>query len=237
MMASRDKFQGRVEDGVNRPCDWPGCESAGAFRAPLPHDLTGGKGGMADDHALRRMLEGGLDGREDDSAWFCLQHVREYNAEWDYFEGMNEDEINDFRDEDASWHRPTWPISEPGTGAGMGAGMGAAQGASGPWTGGGTFSDPHGVLRDGRGNGAGRNGAARNGAADGFKRSLTMADLEALRVLGLEEEASVADIKTSFKRLAKQHHPDLNGGDAESGKRLRAVIEAYNCLSEAFQDC
>ena len=131
MMASRDKFQGRVEDGINRPCDWPGCESAGAFRAPLPHDLTGGKGGMADDDALRRMLEGGLDDRVDDSAWFCLQHVRDYNAEWDFFDGMNEDEINDFRDEDASWHRPTWPVSEPGTGAGIGAGMGAAQSAGG----------------------------------------------------------------------------------------------------------
>ena len=236
MMAKRDKFQGRVEDGVDRPCDWPDCESAGAFRAPLPRDLAsdlaGGKGGIADDDALRRMLEGGLDDRVDDSAWFCLQHVREYNAEWDFFDGMNEDEINDFRDEDASWHRPTWPVSEPGTGAGTRAGMGAAQSAGGPWTGADAFSDPHSLFPGGR-----KNGTAGNGTANSFKRSLTMGDLEALRVLGLEEDASVTDIKTSFKRLAKQHHPDLNGGDAESGIRLRAVIEAYNCLSEAFQDC
>lgn len=236
MMAKRDKFQGRVEDGVDRPCDWPDCESAGAFRAPLPRDLAsdlaGGKGGIADDDALRRMLEGGLDDRVDDSAWFCLQHVRDYNAEWDFFDGMNEDEINDFRDEDASWHRPTWPVSEPGAGAGTRAGMGAEQSAGGPWTGADAFSDPHSLFPGGR-----KNGTAGNGTANSFKRSLTMGDLEALRVLGLEEDASVTDIKTSFKRLAKQHHPDLNGGDAESGIRLRAVIEAYNCLSEAFQDC
>ncbi len=223
-MAKRDKFQGRVEDGVDRPCDWPGCESAGVFRAPLPRDLAGDSG----DVIPQQLLAGGLDDRIDDSQWFCLQHVRDYNADWNYFEGMSETEINAFRDQDASWHRPTWSTSDGGTARGAAAAFAAKPGAGQPWTGTGPFADPHGLFT-----GAGSNGAA----AKGFNRPLDLRDLKALNVLGLEEGASVADIKTSYKRLAKQHHPDLNGGDAESGKRLRTVIEAYNRLSEAFQGC
>lgn len=223
MVTKRDKFQGRVNDGVDRPCDWPDCEKAGAFRAPLPRDLaddlSGELSSEGDGGKLRLLRESALDDRVDESAWFCLLHVREYNAEWDFFDGMNEDEINDFRDDDASWHRPTWPASGPTAGAGPGAG---------PWTDTEAFADPHGLFS---------HATPASSAAAGFNRPLAMADLEALRVLGLAEDASVADIKSSFKRLAKKHHPDLNNGDRDSEDRLRQVIEAYNCLSEAFRDC
>jgi hypothetical protein len=215
-MTKRDKFQGRVEDGVDRPCNWPECESAGVFRAPLPRD--------SEEARPAQPLEALLDDRVDNSAWFCLDHVREYNADWDYFDGMSEAAINAFRDEDACWHRPTWSSSAPDAGVGAGAKQGAGQ----PWTGTGRFADSHGLFT-----GAGANGET----AKDFNRPLDLRDLQALYVLGLEEGARVADIKASYKRLAKQHHPDLNGGDAESGERLRAVIEAYNRLSEAFQDC
>lgn len=219
-MAKRDKFQGRVEDGVDRPCDWPDCKAGGVFRAPVSRDLARD----SDEVTPEQFLEGSLDGRIDDSRWFCLEHVREYNSDWDYFDGMSEADINAFRDEDASWHRPTWSTS----GLESGAGKRAKQGTGQAWTGTSPFADPHNLFT----------GASANAAtAKGFNRPLSLRDLKALNVLGLEEDASVADIKASYKRLAKQHHPDLNGGDEESGKRLMAVIEAYNSLSEAFQDC
>jgi len=49
-------------------------------------------------------------------------------------------------------------------------------------------------------------------------------------VLGLPRGASKDDVKRAYRRLAKQHHPDANGGDRSSEERLREIIQAYNYL-------
>ena len=53
---------------------------------------------------------------------------------------------------------------------------------------------------------------------------------KALDVLGLEVDASAAEVKTRFKALVKRHHPDANGGDRSCEDRLREIIQAYNYL-------
>ena len=56
-------------DAPPRPCDAPGCEAQGEFRAPRSRSKL------------------------NDYLWFCLPHVREYNASWDYYKGMSPQEI------------------------------------------------------------------------------------------------------------------------------------------------
>jgi curved DNA-binding protein len=51
-------------------------------------------------------------------------------------------------------------------------------------------------------------------------------------VLGVPKSASQAEIKKAFRRLAKQHHPDSNPGDAEAEKRFKDVNEAHAVLSD-----
>jgi DnaJ-like protein len=51
-------------------------------------------------------------------------------------------------------------------------------------------------------------------------------------VLGLRPGADDAEIKAAFRSLAKQLHPDLNPGDVDAEQRLRAVISAYQALSD-----
>jgi curved DNA-binding protein len=51
-------------------------------------------------------------------------------------------------------------------------------------------------------------------------------------VLGVPKSASQADIKKAFRRLAKQHHPDSNPGDAEAEKRFKDLNEAHAVLSD-----
>lgn len=67
-------------------CAWPGCDCPGDYRAPKSRT------------ALR------------DFHWFCLEHVRRYNAAWNYFDGLDADQIEAIRQGDATWHRPTWPL-------------------------------------------------------------------------------------------------------------------------------
>src|SRR6185295_14516005 len=51
-------------------------------------------------------------------------------------------------------------------------------------------------------------------------------------VLGLGRKARAAEIKRAYKRLARQHHPDLNPGDRKAEDRFKAIAEAYDVLGD-----
>lgn len=63
----RSKYFAPQNENIAHKCDHPGCPEAGEFRAPK-------------DRSLKEYY------------WFCLKHVQEYNARWNYYEGMEEDE-------------------------------------------------------------------------------------------------------------------------------------------------
>lgn len=74
---------------TTRPCDYPGCDGAGEYRAPK-------------DRTLR------------DYYWFCLRHVKEYNKNWDFLKGLSADEIEEHLQNDTKWQRPTWKLGHGG---------------------------------------------------------------------------------------------------------------------------
>ena len=51
-------------------------------------------------------------------------------------------------------------------------------------------------------------------------------------VLGVKKDASEADIKKAFRKLAMQYHPDKNPGDKKAEERFKEVNEAYGILSD-----
>lgn len=53
------------------------------------------------------------------------------------------------------------------------------------------------------------------------------------KVLGVDRSASEKDIKMAYRKLAREHHPDVNKHDAEAEKRFKAINEAYAVLSDA----
>lgn len=70
----------------SRLCEKDGCGCAGEFRAPK------------NPYSLREYY------------WFCLDHVREYNKEWDFYRDMSLEEIEASRISDVTWNRPSWPV-------------------------------------------------------------------------------------------------------------------------------
>jgi DnaJ domain len=153
--------------------------------------------------------------RENEYWRFCLEHVREYNHSYNFFAGMSTDDIAKYQREAVVGHRPTWKMGMNG-GRPTGRSHAARFGPAGA-------DDPFGLFQETGGR-----------SDDRLRRRETHvirnAERKALETLGLEGDATTADIKVRFKMLVKRHHPDVNGGDRSSEDRLREIIQAYNYL-------
>jgi molecular chaperone DnaJ len=55
---------------------------------------------------------------------------------------------------------------------------------------------------------------------------------EFYNTLGVESDASQDDIKKSYRKLAKEYHPDKNQGDKEAEEKFKEISEAYSTLSD-----
>ncbi len=51
-------------------------------------------------------------------------------------------------------------------------------------------------------------------------------------ILGIAKDASDADVKKAYRKLARQYHPDQNPGDAAAEKKFKDISEAYSVLSD-----
>ena len=59
-----------------------------------------------------------------------------------------------------------------------------------------------------------------------------MAKRDYYEVLGIGRDASEADLKKSYRRLAMQHHPDRNEGDLDSEAKFKEAKEAFEVLND-----
>lgn len=65
---------------------------------------------------------------------------------------------------------------------------------------------------------------------------LRVSRVRLLELLGLHASATRAEIKSRYRELARTFHPDVNGGDARSHARFRAIAAAYDELLAAEPD-
>jgi hypothetical protein len=180
-MARRASFQPQTDPRQPpKACEWPGCDRPGEFRAPR-------------DRSLREYR------------WFCLEHVREYNAGWDFYRGMAASDIESALRADTGWQRPTWPLGRLG-----GARLDPER-----------VADPLGILRD----------THLHKKRTEPKRQEAPPELRAaLGVLELSWPLDPATLKARWKELAKRFHPDANGGDRRAEDKLKDINQAYSLL-------
>ncbi|GAA5085644.1 DnaJ C-terminal domain-containing protein [Microbacterium yannicii] len=60
-------------------------------------------------------------------------------------------------------------------------------------------------------------------------------DKDFYSVLGVSKDVSEADLKKTYRKLARKYHPDSNQGDAAAEAKFKEVSEAYSVLSDAEQ--
>jgi DnaJ-like protein len=163
-------------------------------------------------------------GRENSREYwhFCLNHVREYNQSYNFFSGMNADAVARYQKDALTGHRPTWK---------MGANGGVKKGAEAEIDG---AFDPFSMFSELNGRANWRRGPEAPPKAE--TRKVMNAERKALQVMGLGPDATLADVKTKYKALVKQHHPDANGGDRSTEDRLIEIIKAYNYLKTVVRE-
>jgi hypothetical protein len=190
-------------------CERPGCTQPGLHRAPKGR-------------------------RQEGQYWrFCMEHVREYNASYNYFAGMNDAAVQAFQKDAVIGHRPTWAMGVNAAAREAPKPDGKPNGKSGAkpeaanrdWD----YVDPLGILRA-AGVAPDRPGAKR---AEPPRPRHTAPVRKALDVMGLDEGADAAAIKAQYKVLVKRFHPDANGGDRSFEDRLRDIIRAHDTLRAA----
>ncbi|MBV1780630.1 DnaJ domain-containing protein [Paeniglutamicibacter sp. ABSL32-1] len=57
-------------------------------------------------------------------------------------------------------------------------------------------------------------------------------DKDFYAILGVSKDASDADIKKAYRKMARKYHPDTNSGDSESERRFKDITEAHSVLSD-----
>jgi curved DNA-binding protein CbpA len=148
---------------------------------------------------------------------FCFDHVREYNKGFNYFSGLADSEIARYQKEALTGHRPTWKMGANGASRSSPDFAQARSGRAGYYR---NVRDPFNLF------GGGARSAPR-------QRKAGPLEAKALETLGLDTNATGADIKARYKELVKRHHPDANGGDRGSEDRFRDVLHAYRVLKQA----
>ncbi len=180
-------------------CAWAGCEAPGAYRAPKDRSLS-------------------------NYVMFCLDHVRAYNAKWDFHLHMSPADIEAEIRRMVTWDRPTWPLGHTGATPSMKRAR--------PWSqadirdpldlGAGTAFDPKHAKASRKTSWA---------EAQGFKAD----ERKALRILDVDGPVTLAELKRRYKELVKLHHPDTHGGSREAETKMKSINSAYDLLCAALR--
>ena len=167
-------------------CDWNNCNESGEYKAPIEKDNS----------KKFRML--------------CLKHVKEFNKNWNYFSGMNDNQIVNFLKSDMTWHKPTQSFSSSDNFFKV------------LW---------NNTLKDEFDN-------KKIKSDFNYMRQFKFdhKDIKAFEILGLSVGMKWIKIQEKFKTLVKKFHPDMNLGNKKYEEKLKLITLAYTQLKNTYRE-
>ena len=161
-------------------CEWENCKQSGEFKAPIEKDNS------------------------KNYKWLCEEHIKLFNKNWNYFDGMSQDEIEKFLKSDLTWHRPTQKFGSSDNFFNI------------LWNS--ALSDKFNFFKEGE----------NINNLNNIK--LSEKDKDAFRIMDLEFSADWTTIQKKFKTLVKKFHPDKNSGNKQFEDKLKKITLAYSHL-------
>ena len=157
-------------------CDWNNCLEEGYYKAPIEKDNS----------KKFRML--------------CLIHIKEFNKNWNYFEGMDDSQIYNFLKSDMIWHKPTQSFSS---------------------------SDNFFKILWNNALKGEQNKFASSEQFDHMSQfKFNHNDIKAFSILGVSIGIQWEKIRGKFKKLVKKFHPDMNAGNKKYEEKLKIITLA-----------
>ena len=166
-------------------CDWNNCNEIGDYKAPVEKDNS----------KKFRML--------------CLEHVKEFNKNWNYFKGMDDEQVFDFLKSDMTWHKPTQSFSSSDNFFKV------------LWNN--TLKDEFDKTKL----------RGEYNHMNQFKFDAN--DIKAFSILGVSVGQKWEQIQDQFKTLVKKFHPDINLGNKEYEEKLKLITLAYTQLKKTYR--
>ena len=164
-------------------CDWENCKEVGKYKAPKEKDNS------------------------KDFRLLCLEHIKIFNKNWNYFENMNSDEIEYFIKSDSTWHKTTKSFSSSDNFFNI------------LW---------NNALED-------KLNIFSSSNFKNFKKNqLSDKDRDALELMDLKLSSNWTEIHKQFRLLVKKYHPDKNHGNKKYEDKLKTITLAYTQLKKKF---
>ena len=166
-------------------CDWNNCSEIGEHKAPVEKDNS----------KNFRLL--------------CLTHIKEFNKNWNYFSGMNEEKICEFIKSDMTWHKPTQSVSSSDNFFKI------------LWS---------NALKD-------EIDKSKFNSQFSHMQQFRFShnDVKAFGILGLSVGLKWKKIQEKFKKLVKKFHPDMNLGNKKYEDKLKVITLAYTQLKNTYR--
>ena len=161
-------------------CEWSRCREFGKFKAPAEKDNS-------------RNFK-----------WLCEEHIKEFNKNWNYFEGMSAHEVENFLKSDVTWHRPTQKFGSSDNFFNI------------LWNN--ALSDKFNIFKE------------KDTVYNKKNKNLCEKDKDAFIIMGLDLNADWVAIQKKFKTLVKKFHPDKNAGNKQFEDKLKKITLAYSHL-------
>ena len=161
-------------------CEWDNCKETGEYKAPLEKDNS------------------------KNYRWLCKNHIKLFNKNWNYFDGMCQNEIEKFLKSDLTWHRPTQKFGSSDNFFNILCNS--------------ALSDKFNFFKEGE----------NINSLNNIK--LSEKDKDAFKIMGLELNADWSIIQKKFKTLVKKFHPDKHSGSKQYEDKLKKITLAYSHL-------
>jgi hypothetical protein len=161
-------------------CEWDNCKENGEFKAPQERDNS------------------------KSYKWLCQDHIKLFNKNWNYFDGMSQGEIENFLKSDITWHRPTQQFGSSDNFFSI------------LWNN--ALSDKFNFFND------------KKNVNNFYTKKLSEKDKDAFKIMELELNTDWSIIQKKFKTLVKKFHPDKNAGSKKFEDRLKKITLAYSHL-------
>ena len=164
-------------------CDWNNCNNTGIYKAPIEKDNS----------RKYRLL--------------CLKHIKIFNKNWNYFENMNDQQIEYFIKSDLTWHKATKKFGSSENFFNI------------LWNN--ALEDKLNIFES-------------SNFIDFKKTKISKTDKDALNVMELNSDVKWEQIQSKFKQLVKKYHPDKNQGNKKFEDKLKKITLAYSQLKKTL---